>query len=520
MFRLISLRIISHPVLNGLYIDFVGKDNLYDLTDIYSTVLIGQNGTGKSEILSYVSQIFRALCEFKDRKTETLEINYKFELKYRIGENTYEVSSAYIQSVPKGNVKQKAQIKFYKNKPIADSAPLKTVGYLQIPDYKKFEIKIKDLELPNRILVSSIMLTDKFNSKSTKSYKYLGVRTEGSAQSAGTKSHIRRTVDFIIKEIDDLFFVEKLKELLIFLELKQSFYISYVPRYRSIFMKGNLTIKEFHDSFSNWDKVFKNRKSEPWGYEHYKKIKNDNELIIQIVDFLNRLSKRFITYGSRGKFFVYDILNDKDIKEEFELVRQLNWLNLISSPSISIKRNESKGSYNLENSSSGESHFITSIIGLLATIKESSIILIDEPEISLHPNWQMQYMMHLKQTFRSFASCHFIIATHSHFIISNIKPATSSVISLTRNSNNSLDASTIEAETYGWSVEEVLYKVFKVRSVRNYFFEKELRDLAYTITKTPKNKEKIAELLKNISQYNISVDDPLNKIINIANELI
>lgn len=513
MFRLISFKIISHPVLNGLCIDFVGSDNLDDVTDIYSSVLIGQNGTGKSEILSYVSQIFRALSEFKEKKTKTLEINYKFELKYRIGENTYEVSSPYIQSVPKGNVKQKAQLIFYKNKPIANSAPIKKVGYLEIPDYKKFEIKIKDLELPKRVLVSSIMLTDKFNSKSTESYKYLGVRTEGSAQSAGTKSHIRRTVDFIIKEIDDLFFVEKLKELLIFLELQQSFYISYIPRYRNLFMKGELTVKSFHDSFSNWEKVFNNRKSEPWGYQHYEKIKNDHELITQIVDFLNKLSKRFITYGSRGKFFSYDILNDKNIKEDFELVRQLNWLNLISSPSISIKRNESKGSYNLESSSSGESHFITSIIGLLATIKENSIVLIDEPEISLHPNWQMQYIMHLKQTFKNFASCHFIIATHSHFIISNLKPATSSVISLTRNSDNSLDANTIEAETFGWSIENILYTIFHVKTSRNYYIEQDLEELLSLVNKKT-NHKRVESLIKKIELLDLPQNDPLRKIIS------
>jgi len=513
MFRLISFKIISHPVLNGLFINFVGNDNLDDITDIYSSVLIGQNGTGKSEILSYLSQIFRALGEFKEKKTDILEINYKFELKYKIDDNIYMVSSPYVQSISKGNVKQKTQIEFYKNKPNADLAPLKTYGIQQIPDYKEFKIKIKDLELPSRVLVSSIMLTDKFNSKSTNLYKYLGVRTEGSAQTAGTKSHIRRTVDFIIREIDELFFVEKLKELLIFLELEKSLYISYVPRYRNIFMKGNMTIKKFHDSFSNWEKVFENRKNEPWGYEHYKKIKSDHELISQIVDFLNKLSNKFITYGSRGKFFSYDILNDKDIIEDFKLIRQLNWLNLISSPSISIKRNENKGNYNLENSSSGESHFITSIIGLLATIKENSIVLIDEPEISLHPNWQMQYIMHLKQTFKSFASCHFIIATHSHFMISNLKPETSSVISLTRNSDNSLEANLIEAETYGWSIENILYSIFHVKTSRNYYIEQDLDELL-SLVNEKKEQTRIDSLITKIELLDLPLNDPLRKIIS------
>lgn len=37
--------------------------------------------------------------------------------------------------------------------------------------------------------------------------------------------------------------------------------------------------------------------------------------------------------------------------------------------------------------SSGEKHMIFAFTGVLSSIESKSIVLIDEPEISLHPEW-------------------------------------------------------------------------------------------------------------------------------------
>src|SRR5690606_16931407 len=82
--------------------------------------------------------------------------------------------------------------------------------------------------------------------------------------------------------------------------------------------------------------------------------------------------------------------------------------------------------------SSGESSLLLSIVNIFSRIDRNSLILIDEPEISLHPNWQMKYMSFLKRAFSNFANCHFIITTHSHFIVSDLEGASSSITALSR----------------------------------------------------------------------------------------
>ncbi len=522
MFRLLYLEVDSHPILKGININFTEEDKLDINDDIYTSVFIGQNGTGKSEILSFIASVFRNIDNLKCKKTDKFEISHHFRLIYRFDNDIYEISTDRIQPSGNGRTKRNILISFFKNKPykieIAKKMGFKNI-FSELKENRKYEIKIKDLLLPERILACSIMLTDKFNSKSTESYRYLGVRNEGSPQVAGTKALIRRTVDFIIESLKEPYFIKELKGLLSFLELQESLSISYIPRYKSIFLKGNLTIDDFNDYFINWQKSFKNRKEKPWGYNHFMRIKNDTELVEKIVVFLNDLSGKLETYGSRGKYFSYDILNNTDIADDFDMIKQLDYLNLIAYPSISIKKKD-KPSYNLERSSSGETHFVTSMIGLLASIKQNSLIFIDEPEISLHPDWQMKYINQLKKTFKSFSTSHFLIATHSHFMISDLEPNTSSLIILSLDAENKIIAESIEAETYGWSVDEILYKVFKVRSTRNIFFENKLRELAYTMTREPENKIKISEILGKIESYVISEEDPLNKIIYRAKKLI
>ncbi|MBK5072726.1 ATP-binding protein [Budviciaceae bacterium CWB-B4] len=84
----------------------------------------------------------------------------------------------------------------------------------------------------------------------------------------------------------------------------------------------------------------------------------------------------------------------------------------------------------IENASSGEQSLIISILGIFSAIKDNSIIFIDEPETSLHPEWQERYMHILISTFKSFKNCHFIIATHSPQIISQLEDSNCYVMSM------------------------------------------------------------------------------------------
>ena len=66
--------------------------------------------------------------------------------------------------------------------------------------------------------------------------------------------------------------------------------------------------------------------------------------------------------------------------------------------------------------SSGEQHQLVMLYELLFKVKPNSLILIDEPEISLHLAWQVQFLKDL-QTILKLADFDVLIATHSPSII-------------------------------------------------------------------------------------------------------
>jgi hypothetical protein len=70
----------------------------------------------------------------------------------------------------------------------------------------------------------------------------------------------------------------------------------------------------------------------------------------------------------------------------------------------------------LTHASSGQQQMLCSMFGLAAALEDHALVLIDEPELSLHPRWQMSFLKHLETALEVVRDCHVIIATHSPLI--------------------------------------------------------------------------------------------------------
>lgn len=89
---------------------------------------------------------------------------------------------------------------------------------------------------------------------------------------------------------------------------------------------------------------------------------------------------------------------------------------------------------NMSSFSTGEKQIVFRVGNLLKNLKnlQDGIILIDEPETSLHPKWQRKYIRFLLDTFDGL-DIQFIIATHSPYILQGIKEGESVAIKIDRN---------------------------------------------------------------------------------------
>lgn len=518
MFRLIQLSLKSHPQLGDVSISFTEGDNIIPTSKPFTSVIIGPNGTGKSFTLRAIIEIFRSLSSAQlDEKK--VPLSYDYHIKYALNQNVYDIISRISPMIPtKGKRMRRMTIlrNYPQSYPIFDQS--KKVTFEPKVLKSKYKININDLELPVKILASSIMLNDRFPhsiSLIDDFYQYLGIRRTSGATS--TKTFERKTISYLFDSTQIENFKSDLSEMLSFIGYEHYLKIQYKTRYSKLFFSGKLSKNEFAIFYEEWwESKFAKRKkdNEPWGKWYYDRlIKENPQRIDEIIEFLNRETrlKKILKPKLRSSSFILDIdfFTDWPI-EDLKIIQELDKLDILEIGGIRIS-NKTSGELSIGQTSSGEYHLILSLLGIYSRITESSLVLIDEPEISLHPNWQMQYVQFVKRMFRKYSTCHFIFATHSHFLISDLEGESSSIIGLQR--NEKIESTLFDINTFGWSTEEVLYKIFNVKTVRNYFVERDLMQLLGMIGQNSKDIRTIKQLHENLTSLPLSVDDPLNQII-------
>ncbi|HHC3788121.1 AAA family ATPase [Klebsiella pneumoniae] len=159
------------------------------------------------------------------------------------------------------------------------------------------------------------------------------------------------------------------------------------------------------------------------------------------------------------KIIIGDNINDEKLSS---VIQELSDLNVIKVKSVSFIRNGSLSK--LSDFSSGELNIFLLLIRIWGRMKDNSIILIDEPEISLHPAWQRQILSSIKECFSSFTGCHFIISTHSPQVVTGIPENNSCVVMLGENRNPILGS-----EVRGKSADNQLFNVLNYAGDSNEY---------------------------------------------------
>ena len=112
-----------------------------------------------------------------------------------------------------------------------------------------------------------------------------------------------------------------------------------------------------------------------------------------------------------------DVLARIEMLEAFVNDRLLNkTLEVNDEEGLVVKRRSDGESIALDSLSSGEQHEIILLVDMLFNVDEGSVVLIDEPEISLHVAWQLEFIPMVAKIAELIGFV-FIVATHSPQII-------------------------------------------------------------------------------------------------------
>ena len=213
----------------------------------------------------------------------------------------------------------------------------------------------------------------------------------------------------------------------------------------------------------------------------------------------------------------YDIdIDQKSLaaNEDLNYIYKLKQYDLVQAASVVFYKNGKQIAS--EAMSSGEFAMLSMVLSISTAASDShTLILIDEPELSLHPNWQMTIIDNLDRALKD-QVCHLLIATHSHMLVSDLPMNRSSVSQWEKDKDGNLIANRIEENTYGWSAEEVLLKVFKTATDRNRYFVERIAKRGVQMGNDTISKEAVADELnelQEISQH-LSDVDPMKMVLN------
>ena len=162
-----------------------------------------------------------------------------------------------------------------------------------------------------------------------------------------------------------------------------------------------------------------------------------------------------------------------------------------------IFENSAGEEFDINDLSSGEKQLFLRTLSIKMLEPKNSIILIDEPELSLHPKWQ-QRIIEVYKTIGE--NNQIIIATHSPHILGSV--SSENIFILYREENGKIEAKTGDElySSYGQPVDRVLKDIMGLESVRTPKIEKDLEELRKLVDEdkydTKEFKEKYSELLE------------------------
>lgn len=467
-----ELAILS-PSQNVNYIN-VGSFDAPEAFPLYS-ILIGTNGAGKSSLMKELVDFFIDLHAYVNKSEARLSSSNKCRLKgvkYHIDGVECEV------------------IKLGKN------YFAKIDGYIRL---------LEDLRLPT-IVACHFGAFEKFptqkinGSTQTKYdvpyYKYVGAHVNGNLISS---SAIAFRLLFALNEQMDNRQRQNICSILDFIGYDHRISLSY-----SLVMKS----KKSGDA----REVISQRVEKDREYRNFSK-QEKNEKIIQLYKFYNqKASSNKILYD-----YHIDFDSDSPSKESFDelqYIYKLKQYDLVNSANVIFHKQECN--ITSEDMSSGEFAILSTVLSISAAADNPhTLVLLDEPELSLHPNWQMTLIDNLDRALAN-QVCHMIIATHSHMLVSDLPMKRSSVTQLEKDEKGNLNAIAISECTYGWSAEEVLLKVFKTATDRNRYFGERIGRLLEKMGNNSIQPKEVADELKELQEISrhLSDIDPMKTILN------
>ncbi|WP_443477955.1 AAA family ATPase [Novosphingobium aerophilum] len=393
------------------------------------SVLLGKNGQGKSRLLSAIAISFQLLDRFRSAGVErSLPLA---RLEYEAGGHHHLIiaeASKIIVEIDGKLAPLEAAI-----------LPSRVIGLSMTP-FDKFPIGNEPRQL------------HLFEATQPDVYVYLGMR-ERMGRSSST-ALLDRAVEGLFARIrkDDRGRITHVFDMLGFTPDLTIVYRLELFKFIEEIAHGNIPNLETLESNSfMYNRIGRYLRQ---GEEYIDRLRSASQAVIKMVD------RKFLSVEMD---LCHPDVSMLELHEHMQVLRSAGLARLFA-----VEAHHKDGTIiDLKEASSGELSMAITFMSLAANLDNNALILIDEPETNLHPEWQAQYLDLLLKTFDAYHGCHYVLATHSPLILSDAPPS-ATIASL--NSRASHEGDTVA----GRAVDYLLVREFDVASGSNYYVQEEL----------------------------------------------
>ena len=239
--------------------------------------------------------------------------------------------------------------------------------------------------------------------------------------------------------------------------------------------------------------------------------------------FINTINSNVIrdipSYIATRRNYLATIEEDLTMKEVTnKVVNEINGIFSILELDVKLKgfskdektmpifENSAGEEFDINDLSSGEKQLFLRTLSIKMLEPKNSIILIDEPELSLHPKWQQKIIEVYKKIGEN---NQIIVATHSPHILGSV--SNENIFILYRNENGKIEAKIGDDiySSYGQPVERVLKDIMGLKSVRTPKIDRDIQELRKLVDEDKYDTEEFKKKYNNLLEILGNTDEDL-----------
>lgn len=426
------------------------------------TLLVGQNGMGKSNLLEVLLLIFDDLYQLKTKGKNAEKLPFHYEMEYECNGRIFVINK------------------------ITERYNISEIP-TRVGNPEDNHVDIKDLELPNQIIGYYSGENKRIRTLVEKHIKS-EERSKRIRYSKGNEKGLRPR---------KLFFAENRHSMLV---------LTTLLLYKNHHVYGENIRKVLHDivQVENWDSIHlrfrdpkfsrtSNRRREGLTLANYRDMflqgdnLDDNDMFWGIRGSVDRLLRLLLLY-SIVKGFNYDINTDKKGKREYfdiesipsddqfagqlfeafptpmdflNTLEECFTLNIVEQFDIILHKHGERERYPYLHLSEGEQQYLL-VMGLIAlshSSQDETLFLLDEPDTHINPQWQRSYIDQIKKlcgTEEDKRSKAFFISTHSPLLVQAYNPQQVNMLLFKKRDDGMIEISMEDYSIKNWRIDQVL----------------------------------------------------------------